>query len=514
VLDWIRGRKSDHPLDDKEGARLILDGVGGREPTVALDELSSLLDQVKTADKLAPLRAYEIVEQLDRTARPLYRKLNQSYVAETQRLTRFQQHRIWAVINGFCTQLADGYRFCLAKYEVGAVGANALRAHLPRITARALRAYAGQLKWGLLKYGPIDPHVWQGLGQLYIAARSLGTEVTTQNIYRGAAGESSAERELLKALMLAVSAPDALLPVQVDIAERLVAHCAEFFRVSSQARQSLHYTFDLSGQQPPGRLSRISGLPASTVFFGPGEAVEHVREIAHKLERDNSLPEQVKFGPEHTRERVLETLAHLIRYWSYELPERRDLRRRHVEPVSVVHEFSEVVANAGGLFLESPFVSNEEEWLVDNESKSGFGALVRKPLGQWVHVGQLIGVRRDEGVTWAVGIVRRVTSDAEGARRVGIQIVSQGGAAVTVMPIAQPVRSGAIASEGEVCVLLASSTLQAGEATLLLRPGLFVPGRPLEMRAYDKRYLLTPLALVEQGEEFEVARYKLHERHT
>jgi hypothetical protein len=47
----------------------------------------------------------------------------------------------------------------------------------------------------------------------------------------------------------------------------------------------------------------------------------------------------------------------------------------------VVHDFGEVVANAAGLFVESPYVSNDEEWVVENESKGGFGALVPKEPG-------------------------------------------------------------------------------------------------------------------------------------
>ncbi len=71
MLRWIRGSASDHPLEDKEDARQLLSELAEKGPFRALEELAGLLDAVKTADNLKPLRAFEIVELLDRSARPL-----------------------------------------------------------------------------------------------------------------------------------------------------------------------------------------------------------------------------------------------------------------------------------------------------------------------------------------------------------------------------------------------------------------------------------------------------------
>ncbi len=210
---------------------------------------------------------------------------------------------------------------------------------------------------------------------------------------------------------------------------------------------------------------------------------------------------------------ALATLQHLARYWSINLPERKETRRRRTEHVTVVHEFGEVVANAGGLFFESPFVSNDEEWIVENESAGGFGAFVPKHLGTWLRVGSLIAVRREEGVAWGVGIVRRVMGDEQGNRYVGIQMLATGGAAVTVFPSGPRVAGTTLSPEGELCILLPSaSTTQSGQCILLLRPELFSPKQSLQMHAYDREYLLTPVALAEQGDDFEIGRFRILER--
>ena len=509
MLSWIRGRRSDHLLDDKDGASILLDELAGKDPIPALELVSSYLDAVKTAENLKPGRAFEIVDLLDRTGRPLERRLNQALVAEGQRLTRFQQARLWTTVYAYWTQITEGYRFCLAKYEVGAVGAGALKPQLPRITCRAMRACTGQLKCTLLRYGPVEPRVWQDLGGMYLLAESLRFAQSTLGVYRGAKGESSPERELLRALMLAVSSPDALLPAQIEIAERVSAQLADRFRMAPRPARGVHYIFELSGERPPGRLPANSRLTASMRGFGAGEAAAEVEQIMRSIDRNQALPPDLALGGDYDPALVQTTLRHLLRYWAPTLPQRKERRRRHVERVSVVHDYEEVVANVGGLFFESPFVSNEEEWVVENESEGGFGAFVSQPNGAWLKVGSLIGIRREDGVSWGAAIVRRVTLDDNGNRHIGIELLARGGAAVTILAASMSAKDSRIAPEGELCILLPSAAVQTGEATLLMRPGLFSPARSLVMRAYDRQYLLVPVGLTRSSDEFDLGRYRI-----
>jgi hypothetical protein len=510
MLRWIRGGVSDHPLEDKEDAQQLLGDLADKGPFRALEELAAYLDAVKTAEKLKPIRAFEIVELLDRSARPFLRKLNHDYVTGATQLTRFQQHRLWFAAHTFLAQLAEGYRFCVAKFEVGAVGAAALKPSLPKIAGRAIRACGAQLKWALLRYGPVEQQLWEHLARLYTASEALGFAPWLLTLYRGERRESSCERELLRPLMLAVSSPDGLLPVQVELADRIIAQCADAFVLGARPGDGLHYVTDLAAAFPPGRLSPGITVNPQTRFFGPGEAAARVERYVAQIERSGRVPEEMNLGLPLEPPVVLDTLQHLARYWSAKLPERREPRRQRTEHVTVVHEFGEVVANAGGLFFESAFVSNDEEWIVENESPGGFGAFVPKALGAWLRVGCLVGVRREEGVAWGVGLVRRVVGDEQGNRYVGIQMLATGGAAVTLLPASAP-EAQTDAPEGELCILLPATSTRSGEVTLLLRPQLFSPRRSVEMQAYDRRYRLHPLDIVEAGDDFEIARFRIEE---
>lgn len=173
----------------------------------------------------------------------------------------------------------------------------------------------------------------------------------------------------------------------------------------------------------------------------------------------------------------------------------------------MVHDYEEVVANAGGLFLEYPFVSNDEKWILENEGGGGLGAFVAKPHGAWLRAGSLIALRVDYNLSWSIGVVKRVSADRDRNRLVGIQLISTGGTAVTLLPAAGT--GWADAPDGEICVLLPSeNSISSGTVTILLRPGLYATGT-MEMRAHDHRYFLTPLKRIMQGEDFEVAKFSV-----
>jgi len=525
MLSWIKLKRSDHPLDDPAEAKKVAEELSAAEPFYALGQISSYLDAVKTAEKLQPLRGMEIIDLMDRTARVAQRRLNYEYALQNRRMTRFQSNRVWTTAYDYWVQLAEAYRFCLSTYEVGSLGSQALKPHLPKIIARTLRARGQQMKWALMRYDAIDATIWQDLGKLHAIAEAQGLHAARIQLYRTGQQDSSVQQELLRVLMLAVSAPDALLPVQIEVADRLIALCAGALQLGNKARKELLFAFELTSGTPPGRLTTHAKVTPATRFFGATEAARDVlTPLIGVLTQDRQVPRKLNLGIHPTTEVVLDTVQHLARHWSAEPPRRHAVRKRSLEKVRVVHDYDEVVANAGGLFLDYAFVSNDETWTIENQGGGGFGAFVLRPHGAWLRAGGLIAVRREEGVSWSVGVVRRVGSDRDGNRLAGVEMLGQGGTAVTVSSLdaapasveAQSARAGrtspgkAEQADGEICVLLPSvEGAPPQETTLLLRPGLCAPGGDLEMRAYDRRYRLKALRVLLRGEDFEVMRFHL-----
>jgi len=64
------------------------------------------------------------------------------------------------------------------------------------------------------------------------------------------------------------------------------------------------------------------------------------------------------------------------------------------------------------------------------------------------------------------------------------------------------------AGGSETGVLISDGSESPGEARVLLRDGVFVPGQNMEYRKGAYTCLLMPLGVVETGEEYEVVRFR------
>lgn len=204
-------------------------------------------------------------------------------------------------------------------------------------------------------------------------------------------------------------------------------------------------------------------------------------------------------------------LRHLARYWSATPPARQQERRRRLARIHVVHAFDDVLSIIAGESKELDFQQNMETWTVENESDTGFGAVIPQAASDWLRVGTLLGIKLEDGNAWGVGIVRRLTNDANQQRYVGIQTLAKGGARVKLFPVGAKPAS----QDGDDAVLLPSSAADSsgsGELSLLMRMGSFSPRQTFQMRAYERDYVLVPKQLVEGGEDFDMAKFRVTQR--
>jgi hypothetical protein len=465
------------------------------------------LDALRAEDRVRPVLAYETVDLADRSARSAYRKAAHDYVLGHRKLTKFQDEQIWTTVAAYLNELCQGYRYCLAKFEVGAEGSGELAALLPLMTARAVRLCAARLKWSYLRYRAPDAREWEEINGLYLLADAADYARIGVSIYRGAAGETSVEQEYLKALVLAASSPEALTPEQVEVAERLVVRIDRHLTLAAEPGVLHHHFVDLRSGAGPRRLATVRRIPDTARTFGAPRGIPQLQALEKALEDERLSPRELGLSAEFDVEIVLATLRHALRHLGPPLPVRRHERRREARLVTVVHGFDEVTANVGGLTTDYPFVSEEEQWLIGDESKSGVQLSVPSPQGRWVQVSSLVSFRKPEDATWITAIVRRVHRQDDDTRKVGVEIVASGGAGVTLLPLATSTRKDP--GEGMLCALLSAGE-SAGDEVVLLLPGRsFSPAAAREMRAYDRRYRLIPVKLVEAGEGYQIARYKV-----
>jgi hypothetical protein len=494
------------PVDPIVETHALLDRLDGQQPLAILGELAAHLDALRAQDRTRPLNAYEAVDAVDRSGRGPYRKAAHQYVLGQRKLTKFQDEQLWNTVAAYLNELCQGYRYCLAKFEVGAEGSGELAALLPLMTARAVRLCAARLKWSYLRYRAPDPREWEEINGLYLLAEAGDYARAAVALYRGAAGESSVEQEFLKALMLAAASPESLTPEQVEVAERVVVRVERSLTLAAEPGVMHHHFIDLRSDAGPRRLATVRRIADTARTFGAPRGIVQLHGLERALDEDRLTPRELGLSHEFDVEIVLATLRHVVRHWGPPLPVRRHERRREVTRVTVVHGFDEVTANVGGLTVDYPFVSEQEQWRVENESRSGLQLAIASPQGRWVRVGALIAFRKSEDATWTSAVVRRVHRHDDDTRKVGVEVIAHGGAGVTVLPLAATKQD---AGEGVLCALLSAGETANDEVLVLLPSRMFSPAAAREMRAYDQRYRLIPVQLVESGEGYQIARYKV-----
>jgi hypothetical protein len=179
-----------------------------------------------------------------------------------------------------------------------------------------------------------------------------------------------------------------------------------------------------------------------------------------------------------------------------------------------VHDFDEILAIiAGGPkdLTDLSFDQHIETWTVENESENGYGAIIPPSKADWLKVGTLLGIKLEDGNAWGVGIVRRLSNDPTQQRYVGIQTLAKGGARVKLFAVGE-----AAGQSGEDAVLLPSSAADSsgtGELSLLMRMGTFSQRQNFQMRAYERDYILVPKQLLEGGQDFDMAKFRVLQQH-
>ncbi|MEI7967916.1 MAG: hypothetical protein WCJ69_02935 [Betaproteobacteria bacterium] len=498
--------------DPRAAARVIASLPTG-VPLVALETLSGHLDGVREAVGLGVGRVFEIVEQIDRAAKPFHQPLTQEFLeAGTDRpgITS----RIAHVESNFWDCLARAYRMLLESHETGNPAAQALRRQIPLAAARSIRAFNLHLKWNLMRYAPVNASLWGSLARVYSIAESHQVATAEVEVYPGPWGLSTVRREMLKALMLSISSTDALPRSRIEIAERICAQFSEFFLLQNQLEVGAHFRFDIGEDAPPARAIGAGAPTATERFFGPGGAAPHLRKLAEDIQACGAVPSTVNLGGTYPMHAVLQVLEHLSRYWSPTPPVRRENRRNSGETIEVVRGFKNVLAAIdAGQFSWGGETKACEEWSVLDESPTGLGAVLPAGLAGPLSIGALVGLRyTDEGAAWAVGIVRRIGMAEQARRRAGLELLSRGAMRVELSPRQADGRpSGPAAARVSALLLPSASDNSIGRITVRLA----VPPRVFYLRGihsimlFGADYLLAPKEPIEEADDYVIGEYRL-----
>lgn len=427
--------KPDHPLADPKEAKRIFEALPGREPAGALDEATALLESLTGVEGFKPEQRLTLILQLDEAAIVPARRLGRDYVSA--RLTRLQERALWKANRDYWATLIAALEDSLRRFDTNEKGAEAMKPALPLLYGRLLHAARQLLKWEQFRYGPVDTALWQLMGRIYLAAVGKRLADRKLELYPGGGGTTTTGGEYLKALVFHASSMDNLLPLEIELAEYLIAHFLPNFVLTAEVRPDNVYWIDAAKPMPPARLARAPQPSPTLRFFNSIPAVEAIEQLRLRAGREGRVPAEINLGGQYSPEAVLPVLDHLAMCWSPTPPMRTHARHRVKSRLTVIHGIAELhrqMLDAGGC-------TESESWVVDDVSLGGMGARVTLGANDWIRIGTLIGLQPEGGGNWLVGMVRRFARDSESVGVVGIETLSK-------MPRAIVADAGGLKTEG------------------------------------------------------------------
>jgi len=503
ILNLFSSRP-DHPLGDAKELKRVLAELPLDNAFKSVDEVYGWFESLQTVDDFRLDHYFDVIRQLDEAAQQHVRRLSREYLV-APRLSKSEERRLWSMCYNYWGEVSSLYARCLDRVRKSPKdkGSELLKSSLPLIAARLVAARASQLKWVDLRYEPIGEDLWRGIGQPYLAAEAAGYSTKSVQLYPAQSGTTSVSQQYLQALVFSSSSMDCLMPVEIELADRLIAHFLPEFVFSRDCLPDSVYWVDAAGGAAPMRMARHPGdLTPSLRFFSPGSVPKVLDELMRTVERGD-VPVDLNLGGDYPAKAVLPVLRHLAAYWSAEPPQREHQRHAVKTRIAVLHGFDACFSVFAGQVARLGTERAAESWVVENVSLGGFGARVDDHASEWLKLGSLLSMQPEGGNNWVLGVVKRFSKDAEDHASVGIQALARRAQSIELRP-----RSSGFSATGAIPGIWLREANEPGESRLVLPRDSFMVRENLEFEHEGQRYLLTPIELLESGRSFEIGRYR------
>lgn len=473
-------------------------------PFRALEGIMAWLEACRAAE-LNGITRFDVVSALDEAAQPRVRLLVQEYLY-TPRLVRIEENRLWTIIHDFWSRIAEQYDLCLESAGRKDNSSEQLKPKLPLVAARAIAALGEVIKWESFHYGPIPDAYWERMGKSYLLMEQDGNANKTLPMYPGPGGVTSPLAEYLRVLFFHASSLNCLLPLEIELADRLIAHLQPDFIFSTESSSQSVWWVDAGHAIPPLRLAQLPKNMTTTLrFFHPGEAQIRLRVLEQELSRDGAVPAWIHQGETCAPQNLQPVIEHLIAYWAPTPPqrqyERHHVKHRMVVLPGLVNAIVMVSPEFGGKPVGLPL----ESWIVDNVSHGGFGAIVKEVKSDWLRVGALLALQPGGTGNWLVGVIRRYQRVSDREAQVGIETLSKRIASIDVRPRADT--SSASINPGSPGLWLQDDDPK-GDIRFILPPDTFNAKENMEFDYNGRRIFLAPVKIVEQGSDYQIAAYR------
>jgi hypothetical protein len=511
VLDWVKKRMDDPAAPQKAGpaATDAPPNLRGANPVSALVELGTRLEAATGAGADPKARS---------TALAAIQNASAVHVAAlvTQYLnnaagTQAAREAGWKSLVGF--------QFRLTQALCASAGAQLT----PESAVRALSACRILAKLHLMHYATVPGRLWHVAYNLHAGAEKGGFATTPMHAQSDPRTMTTVEQELLRLLMLQVSAPDMLAPEEIELADRIVERLGAEFTLRQPGVADNPFCFEPGSEHAPRPAK--GQQPAGTArYFGAGIGYGSLERIGRQP--NGARPEDFKpFGKDIAPSAQLNTVQHLLAFWRADSPHAPPAHEPATGRVQVVHGYGEVwrdlsLTRHGGelsLAATSPNVPRPaESWQLRGAGAGELAAEVAQDSRSWVKCGALVGLSLRDGAEHWVGIIRRLHARPDGGLQANIAVLSRAPQARTLRRVLKtgedrPFTEAASKQFGmsSVRALMLAHDANAGQpAHFVLPPESWTGGRLFELEKDSELHYLRGLQVVRRGDDYVLATFE------
>lgn len=531
--------KDEDPLTNLKTATRWADTLSGGDVLKSQQMIVKELKRFNENLSLASKEQLAVLMYLDEKSQDLQDTLIQQYL-RTSRMSRVVESQLWHAINALYWEIARAYHVFVMEFSRNARKSHPNEAQIPLATLRAIRTLSLYLKWRAVRYLQPGQNIWAGLHKLYLVAETHAYHQSKLALYPGQPGTHSCESAYLQVLMFDLANTGSLYPRQLNLVEQWLNNWRGLMTLETQLYLHQHtFAVDLSADHAARRV-RNPAADKPVRYWGTAKLCDRLETI-HSALREGSPPAQLGLTEDSRVAESIELLEHLLRQWSPLA--KREQRRMPRERVKRVVDISQGLANITSqirtveehknsfygdnlMYMEADdvaiygFVTERtrkhttqikkprpgllpdiERWIMQDESLTGYGAIVDTRDKTWLRVGALVATKPREADAWHLGVVRRLFRLDEESSSVGIEIFVETLHVVTLLDKkTADYTVGGHAGGGALPYPSLWLAADDGSATLVMDPAHYQARKVLEIQGVDNVSAIALGTPVERGE--------------
>lgn len=503
VLDWVK-KNIDDTAALQKAARTGAPADQRGDPLATLADLTARLKAAGGADMDAKTRSAALESIQDKAAVPAAALLAQYSGLGGGTATPAEREATWKSLVGFQLRLAQA--MC-ASAAAGLTAASAVR---------ALAACRVLAKLHLMHHATVSGRLWHVAYALHAGAEKAGfaaIPVHAQSDPR----TTTAERELLRLVMLHVSAPDMLTPEQIECADRVIERLGSQLTLRQTGGADSPFCFEPASELAP---TRSNGRPAAatTRHFGPGAGYEALERIC-KQASAAKIEDFSSFGNDIAPKVQLSTLQHLLTSWRVDSPSASPAHEPATGTMHVVHGYGRIwqeISKAPGgkqelsLADTSPVQKPAEIWQLRGVGGGELAAEAAPESRSWLKSGEVIALSVHDGAEHWMGMVRCIHPQPDGRLRVDISLMSRAPRAHTLRRVVRNGEDDAFTDASAKqfgmslvrALILADGAEPGRPANFMLPPQSWAEGRVFELQSDAASRYLRGLQIMSRSDDY------------